>query len=150
MTASEFEHFRRETYGRQLGEESNALTCRVASSRAFRAILSEEFKEVRMAKGYALSEYFGQAMAEAVYDKLEDGTYGGRIPACQGVVAFGGSWRECEAELQSTLFAARAITRCDFVRTKRSAQCPTERGHHTARDSVLCAWPVIYAVGPTS
>ncbi|HMD97870.1 MAG TPA: type II toxin-antitoxin system HicB family antitoxin [Terriglobia bacterium] len=56
-----------------------------------------------MAARYVLSEYVEQAMAEATYDKLEDGTYGGRIPACQGVVAFGGSLRECEAELQSTL-----------------------------------------------
>ena len=52
---------------------------------------------------YVLSEYVGQAMAEAAYDKLEDGTYAGRIPACQGVIAFGGALRECESELQSTL-----------------------------------------------
>jgi predicted RNase H-like HicB family nuclease len=42
-------------------------------------------------------------MAEALYDKLEDGSYAGHIPACQGVVAFGSSLRECEGELQSTL-----------------------------------------------
>ena len=56
-----------------------------------------------MAGRYILSEYVEQAMAEAAYDKLEDGTYAGHIPACQGVVAFGGSLRECEVELQSTL-----------------------------------------------
>jgi predicted RNase H-like HicB family nuclease len=56
-----------------------------------------------MAARYVLSEYVEQAMAEAEYDKLEDSTYAGRIPACQGVVAFGGSLRECETELQSTL-----------------------------------------------
>ena len=56
-----------------------------------------------MAARYVLSEYVEQAMAEAAYDKLEDGTYAGHIPACQGVVAFGRSLRECEAELQSTL-----------------------------------------------
>lgn len=56
-----------------------------------------------MAARYVLSEYVGQAMAEAAYDKLEDGTYAGHIPACQGVVALGGSLRECERELQSTL-----------------------------------------------
>jgi hypothetical protein len=56
-----------------------------------------------MAKRYVLSGYVEQAMAEAAYDKLEDGTYAGHIPACQGVVAFGASLRECEAELQSTL-----------------------------------------------
>ena len=56
-----------------------------------------------MAARYVLSEYVEQAMAEAAYDKLEDGTYGGRIPACEGVMAFDSSLRECEAELQSIL-----------------------------------------------
>ncbi len=56
-----------------------------------------------MAARYILSDYVEQAMAEAAYDKLEDGTYAGHIAACQGVIAFGGSLRECEAELQSTL-----------------------------------------------
>jgi len=44
-----------------------------------------------------------QAMAQATYDKLEDGTFGGRIPPCKGVVAFGSTLRECEDELRSTL-----------------------------------------------
>jgi predicted RNase H-like HicB family nuclease len=52
---------------------------------------------------YVLSDYVGQGMAQAVFDKLEDGTFSGRIPACQGVLAFGSSLRECEDELQSTL-----------------------------------------------
>ena len=56
-----------------------------------------------MAPRYVLSDYVDQAMAQAVYDKLEDGTFAGRIPACQGVVAFSGSLRECESELQSIL-----------------------------------------------
>jgi len=42
-------------------------------------------------------------MAKAVYDKLEDGTFAGRIPPCKGVVAFGKTLRECEDELHSTL-----------------------------------------------
>ncbi|MDO8137812.1 MAG: hypothetical protein Q6354_09240 [Candidatus Brocadiales bacterium] len=42
-------------------------------------------------------------MAQAVYDKLEDATFAGRIPACKGVVAFGATLRECEDELRSTL-----------------------------------------------
>jgi predicted RNase H-like HicB family nuclease len=42
-------------------------------------------------------------MAHAVYDKLEDGTFAGRIPPCKGVVAFGPTLRACEEELQSTL-----------------------------------------------
>jgi len=56
-----------------------------------------------MARRYILSEYVGQAMAQAAYDKLEDGTFGGRIPSCSGVVAFGATLRECEDELRSTL-----------------------------------------------
>lgn len=52
---------------------------------------------------YILSEYVEQAMSEAVYDKLEDGTFTGRIPSCKGVLAFGAALRECEEELRSTL-----------------------------------------------
>ncbi|HID56698.1 TPA: type II toxin-antitoxin system HicB family antitoxin [Candidatus Poribacteria bacterium] len=50
-----------------------------------------------------LTEYVERAMAQAVYDKLEDGTFAGRIPSCKGVVAFGSSLRECADELRSTL-----------------------------------------------
>jgi predicted RNase H-like HicB family nuclease len=50
-----------------------------------------------------LSEYVDQAMEQAVYDKLEDNTFAGRIPSCKGVVAFGATLRECEDELRSTL-----------------------------------------------
>jgi predicted RNase H-like HicB family nuclease len=42
-------------------------------------------------------------LARAVYDKLEDGTFAGRIPPCVGVVAFGATLRECEEDLRSTL-----------------------------------------------
>jgi predicted RNase H-like HicB family nuclease len=52
---------------------------------------------------YILSEYIDKAMAKAVYDKLEDGTFSGRIPSCKGVIAFGVTLRDCEDELRSTL-----------------------------------------------
>jgi predicted RNase H-like HicB family nuclease len=52
---------------------------------------------------YILSDYFSAAMSEAAFDKLDDGTFAGRIPTCQGVVAFGISLKECEEELRSTL-----------------------------------------------
>jgi len=52
---------------------------------------------------YILSDYVEQAMALAAYDKLEDGTFAGRIPSCPGVVAFAATLRECEDELRSTL-----------------------------------------------
>ncbi len=52
---------------------------------------------------FVLSDYVAEALAGAEYDKLEDGTFAARIPDCPGVVAFGGSLRECEGELRSTL-----------------------------------------------
>ena len=52
---------------------------------------------------FVLTHYVERAMARALYDKLEDGAYAGRIPACSGVIAFGSSLRECEDELRSTL-----------------------------------------------
>jgi len=56
-----------------------------------------------MSVKYILSDYVEAALDGAVYDKLEDDTFSGRIPACLGVIAFGGSLRECENELHSTL-----------------------------------------------
>ena len=52
---------------------------------------------------YILTDYVDQAMAQAEYDRLEDGSFSGRIPPCQGVVAFGATLRECQNELRSTL-----------------------------------------------
>jgi len=56
-----------------------------------------------MAIQFILTDYVNQAMAQAVYDKLEDDTFTGRIPPCTGVVAFGPTLQQCEAELRSTL-----------------------------------------------
>ena len=52
---------------------------------------------------YILTDYLEQALAMAVYDKLDDGTFAGRIPPCKGVIALGNSLRECEHLLRSTL-----------------------------------------------
>jgi predicted RNase H-like HicB family nuclease len=52
---------------------------------------------------FILTDYIGQAMSLAVYDKLEDGTFAGKVPTCQGVIAFGPTLRQCEDELRSTL-----------------------------------------------
>jgi len=52
---------------------------------------------------YILSDYLNRALSQAEYDKLEDGTFFGRIPACKGVVAFAATLRECEDELRSVL-----------------------------------------------
>jgi predicted RNase H-like HicB family nuclease len=56
-----------------------------------------------MSVRFVLTEHVDQAMKDAVYDKLDDGTFAGRIPSCKGVVAFGASLRECEEDLRSTL-----------------------------------------------
>ena len=52
---------------------------------------------------FVLTGYIEEALAQAEYDKLEDGTFSGRIPGCKGVIAFGETLRECENELRSTL-----------------------------------------------
>ncbi|MDZ8228203.1 MULTISPECIES: type II toxin-antitoxin system HicB family antitoxin [unclassified Nostoc] len=52
---------------------------------------------------FILSDYVDRAIAQAIYDKLEDGTFVGRIPVCKGLIAFASTLRECEDELRSTL-----------------------------------------------
>jgi len=52
---------------------------------------------------YILSDYLDRALSQAEYDKLEDGTFFGRIPSCKGVVAFAATLRGCEDELRSVL-----------------------------------------------
>jgi predicted RNase H-like HicB family nuclease len=56
-----------------------------------------------MAIKFILSEYIALALDQATYDKLEDGTFAGRIPSCPGVIAFADTLRRCEEELRSTL-----------------------------------------------
>jgi predicted RNase H-like HicB family nuclease len=50
-----------------------------------------------------LTEYIARLMSKAVYDKLEDGRFSGRIPPCPGVIAFGKSLTQCQEELQESL-----------------------------------------------
>jgi len=52
---------------------------------------------------FVLTQYVEQALSRATYDKLEEGSFVGRIPECKGVVAFGPTLRECQDELRSTL-----------------------------------------------
>jgi predicted RNase H-like HicB family nuclease len=52
---------------------------------------------------FILTEYIDSLLSQAVYDKLEDGSYSGNIPDCKGVIAFGNTLRECQDELRSTL-----------------------------------------------
>ncbi len=66
-------------------------------------VLTRITNTVLMSVRYILSEYLERAIAQAEFDKLEDGTFAGRIPVCKGVVAFGANLRECSDELRSTL-----------------------------------------------
>ncbi|MGD0623695.1 MAG: type II toxin-antitoxin system HicB family antitoxin [Thermodesulfobacteriota bacterium] len=50
-----------------------------------------------------LIEYINKAMSKAVYEKLEDGTYSGKIPQCPGVIGFGETLYQCQEELRSVL-----------------------------------------------
>ena len=50
-----------------------------------------------------LSEYINKAISTAVYDKLEDGTFFGKISKCPGVIAFGETLFKCQQELLSSL-----------------------------------------------
>ena len=56
-----------------------------------------------MSVQFILTDYIEQALSQAIYDKLEDGTFVGRIPQCKGVVVFGATLRQCQDELRSTL-----------------------------------------------
>jgi predicted RNase H-like HicB family nuclease len=55
-----------------------------------------------MAVRFVLSDCVGGALAQATYDKLDDGTFAGRVPDCPGAVAFGPTLRECEDDLPAT------------------------------------------------
>ena len=52
---------------------------------------------------HTLIDYIETDMASAEYDKLEEGTFAGKIPTCPGVVAFAATLRECEEGLRSVL-----------------------------------------------
>jgi predicted RNase H-like HicB family nuclease len=59
--------------------------------------------EKAMMVKFIITDYVEHALARALYDKLEDGTFAGKIPECPGVVAFSTTLRECEEELRSVL-----------------------------------------------
>jgi len=50
-----------------------------------------------------LTEYIERAMSRAMYEKLEDGIYCGKIPECQGTIAFSETLYQCQSELRSVL-----------------------------------------------
>ncbi len=50
---------------------------------------------------HILMEYINKAMSKAVYEKLEDDTYCGKICDCPGTIAFGNTLYDCQNELKS-------------------------------------------------
>ncbi len=56
-----------------------------------------------MSGKFILTSYIEKAISLATYDKLEDGSFMGKIPPCLGVIAFASTLRQCEDELRSTL-----------------------------------------------
>ena len=50
-----------------------------------------------------LIEYINKAMSTAIYDKIEDCSFVGKIPQCPGVIAFGSSLYQCQEELRASL-----------------------------------------------
>jgi len=50
-----------------------------------------------------LTEYIERAMSKAMYEKLEDSIYCGKIPECQGTIAFSETLYQCQSELRSVL-----------------------------------------------
>jgi len=50
-----------------------------------------------------LTTYLERAMSQAEYDRLEDGSFVGTIPVCQGVITFGQTLYACQANLRSAL-----------------------------------------------
>ena len=59
-----------------------------------------------MSKRYVLSEYVELAMGQALYDKLEDNSFSGRIPSCPGVLSFAPTLKECAIILGREIYLA--------------------------------------------
>ena len=47
---------------------------------------------------HILYKYIEKAMSEAVYEKLDENEYVGKIPCCWGVIAFASTLEECKDE----------------------------------------------------
>lgn len=58
-------------------------------------------EDIHMA--YILYKYIEKAMSEAVYEKIDDDEYAGKIPSCWGVIAFATTLEECKQKLLSVL-----------------------------------------------
>ena len=84
------------------GDTGIALCLADVQSCAVGRNLNSNAEESTMPSGCVLSDYIEHAMAAAVYDKLEDGSFAGRVPKCRGVVAFAATLVGCQNLLRST------------------------------------------------
>lgn len=50
-----------------------------------------------------LTDYINAAMKQATYELLEDGTFYGEIPPCQGVLSNAETLKACQEQLQEVL-----------------------------------------------
>lgn len=50
-----------------------------------------------------LTRYIAEAMKQATYERLEDGTYWGEVPPCPGTNAHANTLAECQEELREVL-----------------------------------------------
>jgi len=50
-----------------------------------------------------LTRYIEEAMKQALYEKLEDGTYWGEVPVCPGTNAHAQTLSACQEELREVL-----------------------------------------------
>ena len=81
---------------------------------------------------FTLTSYINCAMGCAEYDKLEDGSFAGRIPKCKGVIAFAKSLHDCEDGLWSTLEdwiilglkLGHRLPKINSIRLRNSVLCP--------------------------
>ena len=64
-----------------------------------------------------LTGYIDSALFHAEYDKLEDGTFSGRIPGFKGVITFRKTLRECEND-QLAFCKASCASRGSCMRAK--------------------------------
>lgn len=58
-------------------------------------------EDIHMA--HVLSIYITKAISEALYEKIDDNEYAGKIPSCWSVITFAPTLEECKEELLSVL-----------------------------------------------
>lgn len=79
------------------------MTTGVESAQVRFAVCAGNMETDAVATGCILTDYLECAMASATFDKLSDGSFAGRVPGCQGVIALGETLMDCRRLLRSTL-----------------------------------------------